>query len=157
MQQDGFESSKHMSVDRDKTQTNLNTHGDAQITLESILMTPYLRSSRLWKHISYAHRRTLVFTIHRWLSLPPPCRLIEMVDFSPKTGLSGPSIQILRNINVVYYKSFLPERYCRNLKCAILQHILPVMTEILSIPMIPIDIALRCIRHDFTIDESTFV
>ena len=27
----------------------------------------------------------------------------------PKTGLSGSSIQILRNINVVYYKSFLPE------------------------------------------------
>ena len=26
-----------------------------------------------------------------------------------KTGLSGSSIQILRNINVIYYKSFLPE------------------------------------------------
>ena len=45
-----------------------------------------------------AHRRTVVFAISQWLSLDPPRGLVEMFDFSPKTGLSGSSIQILRNI-----------------------------------------------------------
>ena len=103
MQQDQFEQSRHMIADSDKTQTNLTTHGDALIALKSILMTPYLRSNRLWKHVSYAYRSTVVFTINRWLSLHPPRRLVEMVYFSLKAGLNGPGIQIRRNINVVYH------------------------------------------------------
>ena len=120
-------------------------------------MTPFYRSSRLGKHVSYAHRRTVVFAISRWLSLDPSRGLLEMNDCSPKTGLSRSSIRILRNIDVVYNKSFLPEIYCRNLKCVILQHILPVMTDVLSIPTIPSDIALRWTWYDFTIAELTLL
>ena len=36
--------------------------------------------------------------------------------FSPRTELCGSRIQIIRNINVVYHKSFLTEKYYRNLK-----------------------------------------